>query len=215
MRIVFAGTPGFSVPCLTALIQADGMDVVGVVSQPDRKSGRGMKLAPSAVKQAALDAGINVITPERLRGNNEAFAWLESEQADVFFQAICFNRFFQLRDNFLVAPSNNRQARRRDFFHDMRPNLNEVENSFARIEPPEKYPVVSIFWWRRRNLPQVVEIDSGRVDDNPFLRESFFDKMVFNSLIDVEHDIGFSDQHQGEFLQVLRDETPDPGTRSI
>jgi len=83
MRIVFAGTPGFSVPCLTALMQADGMDVVGVVSQPDRKSGRGMKLAPSAVKQTALDAGIDVITPERLRGSDEALAWLESKQADV------------------------------------------------------------------------------------------------------------------------------------
>jgi len=83
MRVVFAGTPGFSVPCLTALIDADGIDVVGVVSQPDRKSGRGMKLTPSAVKQAALDGGIDVITPEKLRGNNEALAWLQSKQADM------------------------------------------------------------------------------------------------------------------------------------
>ena len=83
MRIVFAGTPGFSVPCLTALIQADGIDVVGVVSQPDRKSGRGMKLTPSAVKQAALDAGIDVITPEKLRDNDEALAWLQDKQADI------------------------------------------------------------------------------------------------------------------------------------
>jgi methionyl-tRNA formyltransferase len=83
MRIVFAGTPGFSVPCLIALIGADGLDVVGVVSQPDRKAGRGMKLAPSAVKQAALDAGIDVITPEKLRQNDEALAWLQAKQADV------------------------------------------------------------------------------------------------------------------------------------
>ena len=83
MRIVFAGTPGFSVPCLAALIEADGMDVVGVVSQPDRKSGRGMKLKPSAVKQAALDAGIDVITPEKLRDNDVALAWLASKQADI------------------------------------------------------------------------------------------------------------------------------------
>jgi len=83
MRIVFAGTPGFSVPCLTALLEADNLEVVGVVSQPDRKSGRGMKLTPSAVKQAALDAGIDVITPEKLRGNDEALAWLESKQADM------------------------------------------------------------------------------------------------------------------------------------
>jgi len=83
MRIVFAGTPGFSVPCLQALIACPGMDVVGVVSQPDRKSGRGMKLNPSAVKQAALDAGIDVITPERLRDHAEALAWLQSKQPDL------------------------------------------------------------------------------------------------------------------------------------
>jgi len=83
MRVVFAGTPGFSVPCLTALIETDGMDVVGVVSQPDRKSGRGMKLTPSAVKQAALDADIDVITPEGLRDNDDALAWLQEKQADI------------------------------------------------------------------------------------------------------------------------------------
>ncbi|GAV20959.1 methionyl-tRNA formyltransferase [Mariprofundus micogutta] len=83
MRIVFAGTPGFSVPCLNALIEAEGMDVVGVVSQPDRKSGRGMKLSPTPVKQAAIDAGVDVITPEKIRDNDEALAWLESKQADM------------------------------------------------------------------------------------------------------------------------------------
>lgn len=83
MNVVFAGTPGFSVPCLQALLDADGIEVVGVVSQPDRKAGRGMKLTPSAVKQAALDAGIDVITPERLRDNDEALAWLRQKQPDL------------------------------------------------------------------------------------------------------------------------------------
>jgi len=83
MRVVFAGTPGFSVACLTALLEADDMDVVGVVSQPDRKSGRGMKLTPSAIKQAALDAGIDVITPGTLRGNADALNWLRDKQADM------------------------------------------------------------------------------------------------------------------------------------
>ncbi|OIO73153.1 MAG: methionyl-tRNA formyltransferase [Zetaproteobacteria bacterium CG1_02_53_45] len=83
MRVVFAGTPGFSVPCLTALIETEGIDVVGVVSQPDRPAGRGMKLTPSPVKQAAIDAGIDVITPEKLRQNDEALAWLEAKQCDV------------------------------------------------------------------------------------------------------------------------------------
>ena len=83
MRVVFAGTPEFSVPCLQALIAAGEIDVAGVVSQPDRRSGRGMKLTPSPVKQAALEAGIDVITPQTLRDNPEALAWLQEKQADV------------------------------------------------------------------------------------------------------------------------------------
>lgn len=83
MRIVFAGTPEFSVPCLQALISADSLDVVGVVSQPDRRSGRGMRLTPSPVKQAAMQEGIDVITPESLRNNPEAMAWLQAKQPDV------------------------------------------------------------------------------------------------------------------------------------
>ncbi len=83
MRIVFAGTPGFSVPCLDALLADDDFEVVGVVSQPDRRSGRGMKLTPSPVKQWALDAGLDVLTPDRLRDNSEALNWLLDKQADV------------------------------------------------------------------------------------------------------------------------------------
>lgn len=83
MRVVFAGTPGFSVSCLKALIGADGIDVVGVISQPDRKAGRGMKLTPSPVKQAAIDADIDLITPEKLRDNDEALAWLHEKAPDL------------------------------------------------------------------------------------------------------------------------------------
>ena len=66
LRIVFAGTPEFSVPCLRAVMAAD-VDVVAVYTQPDRPAGRGRKLAPSPVKQAAIDAGIRVEQPESLR----------------------------------------------------------------------------------------------------------------------------------------------------
>lgn len=83
LRVVFAGTPGFSVSCLQALLAAEGIEVVGVVSQPDRPAGRGMKLTASPVKKAALEAGIDVITPEKLRGNDEALAWLQARQCDV------------------------------------------------------------------------------------------------------------------------------------
>jgi len=83
IHVVFAGTPAFALPCLNGLIEEEGVEVVGVVSQPDRRSGRGMKLSPSPVKQLALDHGIEVITPDRLRGNDEALAWLQGKKADV------------------------------------------------------------------------------------------------------------------------------------
>lgn len=89
MRVVFAGTPSFSVPCLQALLDAPSIDVVGVISQPDRKSGRGMKLTPSPVKQAALQAGIDVVTPETLKDNQEVLAWLHDKKAD-FLVVVAF-----------------------------------------------------------------------------------------------------------------------------
>jgi len=66
MRIAFAGTPEFARQALAALIGA-GHEVACVLTQPDRPSGRGMKLVPSPVKQAALDAGIPVLQPRSLR----------------------------------------------------------------------------------------------------------------------------------------------------
>jgi methionyl-tRNA formyltransferase len=66
LRLVFAGTPEFSVPCLEAC-RASGAEVVAVYTQPDRPAGRGRKLTPSPVKQAALAAGIAVEQPESLK----------------------------------------------------------------------------------------------------------------------------------------------------
>lgn len=66
LRIVFAGTPAFSVPCLEAC-RASGAQIVAVYTQPDRPAGRGRKLTPSPVKQAALAAGIRVEQPETLK----------------------------------------------------------------------------------------------------------------------------------------------------
>jgi len=53
LRVAFAGTPDFAVPHLHAC-RMPGIDIVAVYTQPDRPAGRGRKLAPSAVKQAAL-----------------------------------------------------------------------------------------------------------------------------------------------------------------
>ena len=66
LRLVFAGTPEFSVPCLEAC-RASGAQVVAVYTQPDRPAGRGRKLTPSPVKQAALAAGVAVEQPPSLK----------------------------------------------------------------------------------------------------------------------------------------------------
>lgn len=66
LRLVFAGTPEFAVPCLDAC-RASGVGVVAVYTQPDRPAGRGRKLTSSPVKQAALAAGIAVEQPESLK----------------------------------------------------------------------------------------------------------------------------------------------------
>ena len=66
MRIVFMGTPEFAVPSLKALCEA-GYDVVGVFTQPDRPKGRGNKVVFSPVKQLAVEKGIPVFQPMRIR----------------------------------------------------------------------------------------------------------------------------------------------------
>jgi len=62
MRIVFFGTPAFALPSLTALLNA-GEDVLSVVSQPDKKQGRGHRHAPPPVKGYAIEKGIEVLQP--------------------------------------------------------------------------------------------------------------------------------------------------------
>ena len=66
LRLVFAGTPEFAVPCLQACLAAP-VDVVAVYTQPDRPAGRGRKLTPSPVKQRALATNIAVEQPETLK----------------------------------------------------------------------------------------------------------------------------------------------------
>ncbi|MGD9584308.1 MAG: methionyl-tRNA formyltransferase [Lysobacterales bacterium] len=66
LRLVFAGTPAFAVPCLEAAL-ASGETLLAVYSQPDRPAGRGRQLAASPVKQRAIQAGIPVRQPSSLR----------------------------------------------------------------------------------------------------------------------------------------------------
>lgn len=81
LRLVFAGTPEFAVPCFAAC-RASGAEVVAVYTQPDRPAGRGRKLSPSPVKQAAIAAGIAVEQPESLK-SAEARQTLAGYQADL------------------------------------------------------------------------------------------------------------------------------------
>ena len=67
MRVLFWGTPDFALPSFRALV-GEGHEVVGVVTQPDRPSGRGQRLRASPVKEAALQEGVPVLTPEKPRG---------------------------------------------------------------------------------------------------------------------------------------------------
>lgn len=80
--MVYMGTPDFSVPALRHLIEGPHQ-VVGVVTQPDRPSGRGKKLTPPPVKSLALEHGIEVFQPEKLRKNDEAFAHISAWKPDV------------------------------------------------------------------------------------------------------------------------------------
>lgn len=85
MKIIFAGTPEFSVLALAALIQA-GHDIVLVLSQPDRPAGRGLKLHASPVKTLALQHNLNVFQPESLKPA-EVQAQIAATQADVMIVA--------------------------------------------------------------------------------------------------------------------------------
>ncbi|NKC66489.1 methionyl-tRNA formyltransferase [Vagococcus fluvialis] len=69
-KIIFMGTPGFSVPILNGLV-AEGYDVLRVVTQPDRPVGRKKILTPPPVKEAALKHGIKVLQPEKISGSPE------------------------------------------------------------------------------------------------------------------------------------------------
>lgn len=80
-RIVFMGTPAFAVASLKALLDAQ-MNVVGVVTAPDKPAGRGMQLQQSAVKQFAVEHGLAIAQPEKLK-SPEFFAQIQAWQPDI------------------------------------------------------------------------------------------------------------------------------------
>lgn len=84
-RIIFMGTPEFSVPILNALVESD-YEVIAVVTQPDRPTGRKRVLTPPAVKIAAVEHDIPVYQPERISGSQE-MADLIALEADLIVTA--------------------------------------------------------------------------------------------------------------------------------
>ncbi|MCD6290833.1 MAG: methionyl-tRNA formyltransferase [Anaerolineae bacterium] len=98
-RVIFMGTPEFSVPTLARLVE-DGYNVVGVVTRPDRPAGRGRRITQSPVKQYALAHGLRVLQPMTLR-KPEPVAELAALRPDVIVVA-AFGMI--LRANVLELP---------------------------------------------------------------------------------------------------------------
>ena len=82
ISIIFAGTPEFAVPALEKINLA-GFEIKLVLTQPDRKSGRGMNVKKSPVKQKSIELGIPVYQPEVLINNKEALNKITSKKADI------------------------------------------------------------------------------------------------------------------------------------
>src|SRR5882672_2603397 len=81
LRLVFLGTPEFALPALRALARTRHT-LAGVVSQPDRPSGRGRQLSPTPVAAAAKELALPLLQPEKI-GDEPALAWLRAARADL------------------------------------------------------------------------------------------------------------------------------------
>src|SRR6476646_10667086 len=84
MRVVFFGTPQFAVPSLEKLLNHPEFEVLAVVSQPDKRRGRGNQLTASPVKTVALAHQLPVWQPQRIKKDPETLEQLAALQADAF-----------------------------------------------------------------------------------------------------------------------------------
>lgn len=82
MRIVFMGTPDFAKESLEAIYNA-GHEIIGVVTNPDKPKGRGMKMVSSAVKDFAIEKGLKIYQPLKVRNNDEFLEEIKSLNPDV------------------------------------------------------------------------------------------------------------------------------------
>lgn len=84
MKIIFFGTPQFAVPTLEKLLNHPEFEVLAVVTQPDKRRGRGNQLIPSPVKELALSHQLPVWQPTRIKKDEETLALLQTAATDVF-----------------------------------------------------------------------------------------------------------------------------------
>ena len=84
ISIVFFGTPDIGLPSLEHFYNSDKFEVLAVVTQPDKPSGRGQKLMPSPIKQCALEHGTKVFQPKSIRKEPEIIEALKNLQPDFF-----------------------------------------------------------------------------------------------------------------------------------
>ena len=84
MQVVFFGTPQFAVPTLQKLLDHTDFNVMGVVTQPDKRRGRGKQLIPSAVKKVALNYEIPIWQPKQIKKAKKTLSALKNTQADAF-----------------------------------------------------------------------------------------------------------------------------------
>lgn len=99
MRIVFMGTPDFASASLKKLID-ERFDVVGVFTQPDKPKGRGMELCASPVKELALENGLPVFQPVKMR-DGTALAQIKALEPDILV-VVAYGRI--LPDDILAVP---------------------------------------------------------------------------------------------------------------
>lgn len=100
VRVCFLGTPDFAVTALKALLSDSHYEVVGIVTQPDRPSGRKLQLTPSPVKTLGISKNIPVLSPESLRTNpliiDEIRLWKAEVAVVVAFGQILTEEFLQM-----------------------------------------------------------------------------------------------------------------------
>jgi methionyl-tRNA formyltransferase len=80
-KIIFCGSDAIALPMLNYLSRLNGVSVLGVLSQPDRRSGRGRKLQPNPIKEWALESGVEVQTP--IKPSTQENEWIKERDVDL------------------------------------------------------------------------------------------------------------------------------------